>query len=150
MSHGAQGLTRGGETRLITIIDSHGKRNQWNSFLDVLKACRSTDHRNKRANSQDKQYHEVEIFDPSRFYRGALIPVEIGGNYCEIPWQDVLLSVRGNLDLITEKGEDGAAKIDRSASSKLVAENIQFLLCRNSFSMELGHSEWQKSYKIEN
>ena len=58
---------------------------------------------------------------------GAFIPIEIGGNYCEIPWQDVLLSVRGNLDLITEKSEDGAAKIDRSASSKLVAENIQFL-----------------------
>ena len=53
---------------------------------------------------------------------GAFIPVEIGGNYCEIPWQDVLLSVRGNLDLITEKSEDGAAKIDSSASSKLVAE----------------------------
>ena len=81
---------------------------------------------------------------------GAFIPVEIGGNYCEIPWQDVLLSVRGNLDLITEKSEDGAAKIDRSASSKLAAENIQFLHYRNSFSMELGHSEWQKSYKIEN
>ena len=74
VSHGAQGLTRGGETRLITIIDSHGKRNQWNSFLDVLKACRSSSNqRNKRANSQDKQYHEVEIFDPSRFYRGALM-----------------------------------------------------------------------------
>ena len=78
-----------------------------------------------------------------------MIPVEIGGNYCEIPWEDVLLSGRGNLDLITEKSEDGAATIDRSASSKLAAENIQCLLYRNSFSMELGHSEWQKSYKIE-
>ena len=38
----------------------------------------------------------------AQFYGGALI-LEMAGNYCEIPWEDVLL--RRNLDLITEKCE---------------------------------------------